>query len=40
MSFIIHYLPCQAGIRSFAPDSDYPLTGLLLRNAPICISRA
>src|SRR6202040_1944633 len=39
-SFIIHYLCCQAGIRSFAPDSDYPLTGLLLRNAPICISRA
>jgi hypothetical protein len=39
-SFIIHYLRCQAGIRLFAPDSDYPLTGLLLRNAPICISRA
>jgi hypothetical protein len=25
--------------RSFAPDSDHPLTGLLPRNAPIGISR-
>src|ERR1700730_943132 len=34
-SFIIRYLSWQAGIRSFAPDSDYPLTGLLLRQRSV-----
>ena len=40
-SFIIHYLDWQAGnnFGSFAPYSDYPLTGLLPRNAPTGISR-
>jgi len=38
-SFIIQYLGWLANIRVFVPDSDYPLTGLLPRNAPIGISR-
>jgi hypothetical protein len=40
-SFIIHYLDRQAGnnFGSFAQDSDYPLTGLLPRNAATGISR-
>jgi hypothetical protein len=40
-SFIIHYLRWQAGNKSgsLSPDSDYPLTGLLPRNAPSGISR-
>jgi hypothetical protein len=39
-SFIIHSLGWQAGneFGSFALDSDYPLTGLLPRNAPNGIS--
>jgi len=41
-SFIIHHLGWQAGNKfgSFAPDSDYPLTGLLPRNPPSGISGA
>ena len=35
MSFIIRYVDWQTGIRVFVPDSDYPLTGLLLRNAQL-----
>jgi hypothetical protein len=40
-SFIMHNLDWQAGnnFGSFAPYSDYPLTGLLPRNAPTGISR-
>jgi hypothetical protein len=40
-SFVIHYLDWQAGnnFGSFAPYSDYPLTGLLPRNTPDGISR-
>jgi hypothetical protein len=40
-SFIIHDLDWRAAnnFGSFAPYTDYPLTGLLPRNAPTGISR-
>ena len=35
VSFIIRYVDWQTGIRVFVPDSDYPFTGLLPRNAQL-----